>query len=168
MTHARPLAHLPRDEAEEYRHGHDRPLGAYVALLASYAAATGAGALAVRRRGALPERPAVADLAMVALATFRASRVVTKDSITSPLRAPFTRYRGAAGNAELHEDVRGSGLQKALGELVTCPFCLSQWIGTSLTFGLLLAPRTTRQVAGAMSALAVSDLLQFVRARLET
>ena len=162
------LADRAHEEAEEYRHGHDRPLGGYLGLLGAYGAAVGIGAAAVRRQGPLPERPSLVDLGLVALATFRTSRVLTKDSITSPLRAPFTRYEGAAGNAELHEGVRGTGARKALGELVTCPFCLSQWIGTSLTFGMRLAPRATRQVAGAMSAMAVSDLMQFVRARLET
>lgn len=167
MTDALHLADLPREEADRYRGAADRPLGGYLGLLGAYSAATGLGALAVRRRGPLPDRPSLTDLGLVALATFRSSRVLTKDSVTSPLRAPFTEYEGPAGNAELHEHVRGRGAQKAMGELLTCPFCVSQWIGTGLTFGMLLAPRATRQVAGAMSAMAVSDLLQFVRAYLE-
>lgn len=167
MTEPLQLADRAHEQAERYRDGSDRPLAGYTALIGAYLAATGAGALLVRGRGPLPDRPDLRDLGLVALATFRASRLLTKDSVTSPIRAPFTQYEGPAGNAELHERVRGSGARKAVGELLTCPFCLTQWIGTSLTFGMLLAPRATRQVTGAMSAMAVSDLLQFVRARLE-
>jgi hypothetical protein len=29
-----------------------------------------------------------------------------------------------------------------MGELLTCPFCLGQWVATGLIFGLVLAPRT--------------------------
>ena len=168
VTEALHLADRAHDQAERYRDGSDQPLGGYTALIGAYLAATGVAAAAVRRRGPLPARPDARDLGLVALATFRASRLLTKDAITSPVRAPFTQFEGSAGNAELHEHVRGSGVRKAVGELVTCPFCVTQWIGTSFTVGLLLAPRATRQVAGAMSAMAVSDLLQFVRARLET
>ena len=171
MTDPIRLAQRPRehalDQAEAYRAGSDRPLGGYLALMGSYLTAAGVATAVVRRRGALPERPALADVALVATATFRLSRLLTKDSVTSPLRAPFTRYEGAAGNAELHEEVRGEGAQKAVGELVTCPFCLGQWIGTTLTVGMLLAPRATRQVTGLFSALAAADALHLLRARLE-
>jgi hypothetical protein len=38
-----------------------------------------------------------------------------------PDRVPFTAYQGTSGPAELDEEVRGEGVQKAVGELVTCP-----------------------------------------------
>jgi hypothetical protein len=167
VSHPIRLAHQPHEHAEAYRAGSDRPLGSYLGLMASYLGAVGVVGAVVRRRATLPERPAPADLALVAVATYRTSRLLTKDSVTSPLRAPFTRYEGAAGNAELHEQVRGEGLQKAIGELVTCPFCLGQWIATSFTAGMLLAPRATRQVTGLLSTLAVADALHLLRARLE-
>src|SRR6266568_6180594 len=50
-------------------------------------------------------------------------RLITKDPVTSPLRAPFTVFEGQEGQAELKEEVRGHGARKAVGELVTCPFC---------------------------------------------
>jgi hypothetical protein len=151
-------------EAEAYSDGADRPLGGYVRVLATYGAVVGGMALVLRRR-TLPERLDPHDLALVALATHQLSRQLTKDPVTSPIRAPFTRYEGLSGPSELHEEVRGRGVKHSIGELVTCPFCLSQWIGTGFVFGLVTAPRVTRLVASLYSALAVSDLLQFARAK---
>src|SRR5262249_42711525 len=148
-----------------YSHGEDRPLGGYTAVIATYGACVaGASALVWARRRALPDRPAAYDLALVALATAKAARLVTRDPVTSPLRAPFTRFEDPAGPAELNEAPRGRGLQHSIGELVSCPFCASQWIATGFAFGLLLAPGLTRQVTGTFAALEVADLLQFGRA----
>jgi hypothetical protein len=129
--------------------------------MAAYGAVTGALAGTVKLTGRrLPSRVRWSDLALLTVATFRVSRLLAKDPVTSPLRAPFTRYQGTSGPAELKEDVRGSGLRKTVGELLTCPFCLAQWTATAFAFGLVLAPRATRFAAGVMTAVAGSDLLQ--------
>jgi Protein of unknown function (DUF1360) len=100
------------------------------------------------------------------LFTHRLSRTLAKDSVTSPIRAPFTRYAGVSGPAELHEEVRGSGWKHAIGELLTCPFCLSQWVATGYAAGMLFAPRVTRLAGATMTAVAISDWLQLAYARL--
>jgi hypothetical protein len=149
---------------EGYAPGEDRPLGGYAAVIGVYGAAVAAGALALRRRGRpLPELR-LADVALVGVATHKLARRVSKDSVTSPLRAPFTRYEGVAGPGELQEGVRGSGVRKALGELLSCPFCLSQWVATGFTFGLVAAPRATRWAASVFASLALADFLQFAYA----
>ncbi len=101
------------------------------------------------------------------MTTHKLSRLVTRDAVLSPLRAPFTRYLGPAGDGELREEPRGRGIRHAIGELVTCPFCLGAWVATGLTVGLALAPRATRIVTSAGTALAISDALQFAYAALE-
>ncbi|HYH49114.1 MAG TPA: DUF1360 domain-containing protein [Acidimicrobiia bacterium] len=153
-----------RSLVEEYAPGGDRPLAGYAALMGLYGAAVTAGAIALKRRGRpLPEvRPV--DILLVGVATHKLARRVSKDSVTSPLRAPFTRYEGVAGPAELKEQVRGAGFRKAIGELITCPFCLSQWVSTGFTFGLLTAPRATRWTASVFTSLALADFLQFAYA----
>jgi hypothetical protein len=150
-----------------YAHGQERPLGSFLALMGAYGAATGAGAIVVRRRGGLPERLAPSDLALLAVTTHKLARLVAKDPVTSPLRAPFTRFEGQSGEAELAESVEGRGLRKAVGELVTCPFCLGQWVATALTFGFILAPKPTRWACTVFTALTVSDVLQLAYAAAE-
>lgn len=85
--------------------------------------------------------------------------------MTSPLRAPFTRFTGEVdGPAELREEVRGTGARKAIGELVECPFCLTPWVATSL-FGLHVAsPRSARFLSGIFVAATISDFLQYTTA----
>ncbi|KAB8193529.1 DUF1360 domain-containing protein [Nonomuraea phyllanthi] len=151
------------DKTEQnYEGGQDRPLGGYVRILAAYggtvAVAAAATMLAGRR---VPERVGVMDILLMAACTHKMSRRLSKDPVTSPLRAPFTRYEGNGGPAEVKEEPRG-----AVGELLACPFCLSQWVATGYAAGLVLAPRVTRLVGATMTAVAISDWLQLAYAKL--
>jgi hypothetical protein len=155
------------DVAERYRHGHDRPLGPYGVLDAVYGAlVVGIGAVARRRRQPLPEL-SVTDIGLIGLATHRLARTIAKEPIASPIRMPFTTYQGVSGPAELREEVVADGMGHALGELVTCPFCLAQWIATGFAAGTIFAPRATRLVAATLAGVAVSDFLQFAYAGAE-
>ncbi|WP_441349468.1 DUF1360 domain-containing protein [Streptomyces sp. 1222.2] len=69
--------------------------------------------------------------------------MLSKAAVTSPLRAPFTRYVGPQGPAELHEEARTGGAKDTVGELVTRPCCMSVWVDSTLTVGGLLWPRAT-------------------------
>jgi hypothetical protein len=101
------------------------------------------------------------------VATQKLSRQVAKDKATSFLRAPFTRYEGSAGPSEVSEEPRGTGLRYALGELVTCPFCLAQWVSAGMVWGYIARPRTTRMVAGIFATLSAADFLQLAYAAAE-
>lgn len=140
------------ERTERYSAGEDRSLGGYLAAMAGFGVYTAAWATAVRFRGRPPpERPEPWDVVLTSVATA---------AVTSPLRAPFTRYVGPQGPAELHEEARPEGGKGTVGELVTCPFCVSVWVVSTLTAGLLLRPRATRSAMGALTALAGADALQ--------
>jgi hypothetical protein len=114
----------------------------------------------------LPKRFGLLDLALLGIATHKLSRIVAKDRITSILRAPFVNYIGSAGAGEVEEEPRGRGIQRGIGHLVSCPFCMAPWCATALAFGLIFAPRVTRFFAGILASVAASDFLQ--RAYLKT
>jgi Protein of unknown function (DUF1360) len=157
-----------REQSERYSGGEDRPLGGYVGAMTVYAAAVGVTAAAALLTGReIPDGMSVTDVALSALATHKLSRLLAKDPVTSPLRAPFTSYEGTSGPAELHEEVRGDGARKAIGELVTCPFCAGLWVATGFTAGLVYLPRATRLATGTLAALAGADMLQYAYAWLE-
>jgi hypothetical protein len=138
----------------------ERPLKGYAIVLATFAAAASAVAGVARLTGRhLPERPAAADIALLAVSTHKVSRLITKDAITSPLRAPVVQFDGPAGEAELNESPRGHGARHALGELLTCPFCTGVWVAGGLAAGLVFAPRLTRFGMGVATAIAGSDFL---------
>jgi hypothetical protein len=149
-----------RQEQAEYAQGEERPLSAYAGGIGVYSAlvATLAGVARVQKRP-LPS-PSPFEVLLIGTATHKLARLIAKENITSAIRAPFTRYEGTAGPAELHEEVRGHGARHAVGELITCPFCLAQWTATGFTFGFVFAPKATRLVATTMTAVAASDFLQ--------
>jgi hypothetical protein len=159
-------------EAQEHTHA-DGPLGGYAPPrerppLASYAAfaalfngAVAAGLLGARRAGHdLPERIEARDMVLAGVATHKLSRLLAKDKVTSFARAPFTELQEPGGPAELEEQARGSGLRRAVGELISCPYCLGLWVSAGFNLGLVTAPRTTRFVASIMTGLTISDFLQ--------
>lgn len=150
-----------------YANGADRPLIGYGVLLTTYVTGVAGLGLVARRRGRLPERVSVGDIALLGVATHKLSRIVTKDAVTSTLRAPFTRFREPAGEGEVDEEVRSGEIRHAMGELVTCPFCVAQWIATGFAFGLVLAPRATRLAASVFAAVTASDALQLVYSSLK-
>jgi hypothetical protein len=117
--------------------------------------------------GPWPSSPATRDILLAATATHKLSRLITKDPVTSPLRAPFTVFEGQEGPAELEEKVRGHGARKAVGELITCPFCLDLWVATGLTAGYIYLPRATRLAVDTLAVLSGADLLQFAYSLLQ-
>jgi Protein of unknown function (DUF1360) len=161
------LAATVREESEAYRNGEDRPLRGYVLVMTVFAAlAAGASALARIRGRQLPDSLGPWDVALITAGTHKLSRTISKDSVTAPLRAPFTRYEGNGGPAEVAEEVRAaSGLRHSIGELLTCPFCLDVWIATGFAIGLVFVPRATRLIAACLTAVAGSDFLQLAYAR---
>jgi Protein of unknown function (DUF1360) len=138
-----------------------RRAGGYLLVLAVYGGVVGSLAAAARLTGRrLPERVRLGDVVLLSTATHKLSRLLAKDAVTTPLRAPFTRFEGAAGEAEINESPRtDNAVRHAVGELVTCPFCLAVWVATGLTAGLVFAPRLTRLVAAGATAIAGADYL---------
>lgn len=144
-----------------YSSGRDEPLASYGLLVATFLGSSGAFAWWLDRSGRpVPDRVELGDLALVSVAAHKASRLVTKDRVTSSLRAPFTRYQDDGDAGEIEETARGRGLRRAVGELLVCPYCVGTWIAAGLTASLLVAPRFTRWVSVALTAVTVSDLLQ--------
>jgi Protein of unknown function (DUF1360) len=101
----------------------ERPLGGYATLMALFGVLVGGFSAWIKGSGrALPERVSLGDLALVTVATHKASRLITKDRVTSTVRAPFTCYEEDGGPSER---ARGRGVRRAVGELIVCPYCLS-------------------------------------------
>jgi hypothetical protein len=153
---------MPALRAYSPEDGGRHPLAAHAALTFAFNGSVVAFALLQRRsRRGLPERIPVGDLALTSVGTYKLSRLIAKDRITSFFRAPFTRYKGPSERpSEVSEEPRGGGIRRAVGELVVCPYCLGQWVGTGFLLTYLRQPRLARTVAAAFTIVAGSDLLQ--------
>jgi hypothetical protein len=137
------------------------PLLSYFSFMSIFGTLVAAALAIAKRQGReLPETVPAGQLLLIGTASHKLSRVIAKDKVTSPLRAPFTELEGKGGPAELEERSRGTGVRKAIGELLICPFCLNLWVIAGFSVGLLFAPRVTRFVASLFAALTIADFLQ--------
>jgi len=145
-------------------------LAGYVSVMSLFGSAVVGTALLGRSRGReLPASYAVQDLVLGAIATHKFSRLVAKDGVTTPLRAPFTEFEGNIGSAEVQEEPKKhTTAQHTIGELVTCPFCLTPWIASGYVATLALAPRWARAWAAVFGVVGGSDFLQHAYAHLRT
>ena len=159
-----PVRRRARTQKQEYTHGEARPLGADLGAMGVYISLVGTAAAAIRASGKeLPTRIPIGDAVLLTVGTFRLARRIAKDPVTAPVRAPFVSYQGTSGEAEVAEEVREhGGVKHAIGELLTCPVCMAQWVGTGFVLGYVTAPRATRLAALTMTMVAGSDVLQFV------
>jgi len=135
-------------------------LAEYAALLGFYIASVAVLTGAAIERKRFPRRFSLLDLALLGIATHKLSRIIAKDRITGILRAPFVSYIRSAGAGEVKEEPRGRGMQRGIGQLISCPYCMAPWCATALAFGLVFAPRATRFFAGILASMAASDFLQ--------
>jgi hypothetical protein len=134
----------------------ERPIPEYATLAAAFWAAF--ALFLATNRNRLPERMRVTDLALIALSSYKLSRLITKEDVTAFVRAPVT------------EDPEGKqpkprGMTRVLGELVTCPYCISLWVTAGLSSAQVVFPRETRFFTAIFGTYAVTDFLHagFVR-----
>lgn len=140
--------------------GQDQELPSYAVLAGFFNLIFAAFLLIVRGTGrTLPERVDTRDIALLGVATHKLSLLVANDAVTSPIRAPFTERQEKQSPKMVDEEPRGKGLRRSLGELVTCQFCIGQWVASFFTYGLIFAPRVTRLIASIFAIVTLSDHL---------
>lgn len=124
------------------------PYEAYAAIVGTFLAGLGAVSLLSRRS---PPAGAL-DLVALSAATFKASRTLSRERVASFIREPFVEGDD--------EHPAGEGLQRALGELVTCSRCVGTWVAAGLASSQMLAPRFGRALTWTLGAAAANDFLQ--------
>ena len=152
-----------RESVQEVFEGYDggeEPLPSYAALAGLFNLILAIFLLIARKSGRpIPERVETRDIALLGVATHKLSMLVAQDAVTSPLRAPFTELQEKQSPKNVDEKPRGKGLRRSIGELITCKFCVGQWVASFFTYGLVFAPAVTRLVASIFAIVALSDHL---------
>ena len=133
------------------------PYGTYASLVGIFGAGLMGVAALSGLRGRRPERLDTLDLAVLAAATFKASRTITNDEVLSFVRDPFVQGEAHEGDEKPVED---GGPRQALGELLTCTRCIGMWTATGLVSIQTMAPRTGRLLTWSLAASALNDWLQ--------
>jgi hypothetical protein len=133
------------------------PYGSYAAIASTFVGGLTAASLVGRALGRDPQCQKALDLVVLVAATFKASRTLAHDEVTSFIRQPFVK--GVAHSGEGEEPVEG-GVDQALGELVTCTRCVGTWAAACLATTQILAPRFGRVFTWSLAAAGLNDLLQ--------
>ena len=136
------LPEPPSDEAI----GYAKLNAAYGVLLVSVLAATRERARAQPLRGA--------ELVPLGAATFALSKVIAKEKVGTWVREPFVEEQRSG------RPPRGEGLQRAIGELLTCSRCVGAWTALGLVGLRLAQPRTGRTVTTVFAAAGLNDFMQ--------
>jgi hypothetical protein len=132
------------------------PYDAYAGIAGTFLGGLAAAAGLARVLDREPRQLTTIDLLALAGATFKASRTITHDKVASFLREPFVEGEAYDG----HEEPAGEGMQRAIGELVTCSRCVGTWVGAGLAASQVVAPRFGRLLTWSLAAAAANDFLQ--------
>jgi Protein of unknown function (DUF1360) len=133
------------------------PYRAYGGIMGTFVGGIAvAGALA-RLLDRDPRSDGPLDLIVLGAATFKASRTISRDEVTSFLREPFVEGEAHEGG---EEPIETGDLRQAVGELVTCSRCVGTWVAAGLASTQILAPRFGRMLTWSLAAAGVNDFLQ--------
>jgi hypothetical protein len=133
------------------------PYSAYAAIMAAFAGGLAATGALARLLGRNPQEHTALDLVTLAAATFKASRTISSDEVTSFLREPFVQGEAHEGD---EDPVKTGDMQQAIGELVTCSRCIGTWVAAGLASTQILAPRFGRVLTWSLAAAGLNDYLQ--------
>ena len=75
-----------------YKGGEEMPLAGYATLLGVYNSVFLAMLLTLKENNADDSKFDFSDFLLLSAATFKLSRLISRDRVTSPLRAPFMEY----------------------------------------------------------------------------
>jgi len=99
------------------------------------------------------------DLVLLGLASYRIGRMLAYERVAAPLRAAVTTTAPDPSGYGETVVARGEGARKAIGELLSCPICISTWAAAGLVYGLQLAPAPTRVLASTLGVAGVAELV---------
>lgn len=133
------------------------PYGSYAAIMGTFAGGLATAGLLAKSLGRDPRSETALDLFVLAAATYKASRTVARDEVTSFLREPFVKEEAHEGGEDA---VETRDMRQAIGELVTCSRCIGTWIAAGLASTQIVAPRFGRLLTLSLATAGVNDFMQ--------
>jgi hypothetical protein len=133
------------------------PYAAYAGIMGTFVGGLAAAGALARVLGRDPREHSALDLVVLGAATFKASRTITRDEVTSFLREPFVEGHAKEGG---EDPVETGDLRQAIGELVTCSRCIGTWVAAGLASTQIVAPQFGRILTWTLATAGVNDFLQ--------
>jgi hypothetical protein len=104
-------------------------------------------------------------LLVFGLAVFRAANILSNETVTKPLRAPFVEESRKGG--KLVQQPKKTGFLGAMGLLIYCPSCTGVWLAAALVYFYIFYPAPTFVVALFLALSAVERIISFILERLK-
>ncbi|WP_053217665.1 DUF1360 domain-containing protein [Virgibacillus senegalensis] len=104
-------------------------------------------------------------LGLLGLAAFRLTRLLVYDEITSFIRAPFHEEKEetlADGTTEVVIYIKGKGVRRFIGELLSCQWCTGIWSAACLYAGYVFWPFYFLPIIIILSVAAISSILEVI------
>lgn len=121
-------------------------------------------ALLLNYLGKLPASIRVMDLVLIGLAAARLTDIISTDTIMQWLREPFVRMdeEEVADRSVAVRTGRGRGFRRAMGELLSCPWCVGVWVAAGLTYAYFLFPRPIWLLILVLAVAEVGSIIQTI------
>lgn len=102
-------------------------------------------------------------------AVFRLTRLLVYDKITSFIRAPFIEEIQIAesdGTVSTYIKIKGTGLRKWIGELLSCYWCTGVWASAFLLLCYYMVPKVSEPIIVLLAIAGVAAVIETVISRL--
>ncbi|MCX8045281.1 MAG: DUF1360 domain-containing protein [Anoxybacillus gonensis] len=97
---------------------------------------------------------------LLCIASFRLTRLLVYDRITSFLRAPF--HDEFEQDGETYIVVKGTGLKKWIGELLSCHWCTGVWCAALLYVGGIYVPNVVMPFVSILAIAGVASVIETI------
>jgi hypothetical protein len=103
------------------------------------------------------------NLALIALASFRLTRLIVFDKITEFIREPFFdvfKEENEDGVIEEYYLPKKTGVKKFLGELLSCYWCTGIWASALIVVGSELSPTYSSPIILILAVAGIASILE--------
>ncbi|NMH71906.1 DUF1360 domain-containing protein [Bacillus sp. RO2] len=106
---------------------------------------------------------------LLGLASFRLTRLLVLDKIAGFIRKPFMEEieeKNEKGEIEEYIVIKGKGLRRWMGELLSCYWCTGVWVTTGLFLLITFYPLLGKPVLIIFAAASVAGILESIVTRI--
>ncbi|SDK28441.1 DUF1360 domain-containing protein [Sediminibacillus albus] len=104
-------------------------------------------------------------LVLLGLAAFRLTRLFVYDDIFRFIRAPFHEEKEEIvedGTVEVVLYIKGKGIRRFIGELLSCQWCTGIWSASCLYIGYLLWPWIFLPIIAILAIAAFASIIEVI------
>ncbi|MGE6260157.1 DUF1360 domain-containing protein [Heyndrickxia sporothermodurans] len=99
------------------------------------------------------------------IASFRLTRLIVMDNITSFIRKPFheeVEITDDDGNVSTYIQIKGKGLRAWIGELLSCYWCTGVWCSLFLYAFWMYFPQLTEPIIIVLSIAGLAGIIESI------